>query len=193
MLTRVDGQTSRRAFLGLAAAGVAGAVSACSAAVRSMAPRSVAERARPWRAPVTTVSENARPGTDEWVIHHQGADDEIMGYAGSASVAQGGRFPLYVSTTADEFQVNAYRVGWYQGHGGRQVWRSGRLRGARQGAARVSSGTNTVSTDWDPVLEVPTDDWPPGAYLLKLSAATGGQRFVPVTVRSPSCAGKVVL
>ena len=44
------------------------------------------------------------------------------------------------------------------------------------------------------MLEVPTDDWPPGAYLLKLSAAeSGGQRYVPVTVRSPSCAGKVVL
>ena len=43
------------------------------------------------------------------------------------------------------------------------------------------------------MLEVPTDDWPPGAYLLKLIASSGGQRYVPVTVRSPSCAGKIVL
>ena len=116
-----------------------------------------------------------------------------MGYAGSASVAQGERFPLYVSTTADKFQVNAYRIGWYQGHGAREVWSSPTVKGAAQGAARVSSGTNTVTTDWDPVLEVPTDDWPPGAYLLKLMAGSGGQRYVPVTVRSPSCAGKIVL
>ena len=40
---------------------------------------------------------------------------------------------------------------------------------------------------------MPTDDWPAGAYLLKLHADSGGQRYVPVTVRSPSCAGKVVL
>ena len=40
---------------------------------------------------------------------------------------------------------------------------------------------------------MPTDDWPAGAYLLKLAADSGGQRYVPVTVRSPSCAGKVVL
>ncbi|HEX4092059.1 MAG TPA: N,N-dimethylformamidase beta subunit family domain-containing protein [Trebonia sp.] len=190
--------TSRRAFLAMAAAGVAGAVSACSGAVRSIGRGSagqhpVAASAKPWRAKVTTASENSRPGTDGWVIHHPGADDEIMGYAGKASVAQGERFPLYLSTTADRFQVNAYRIGWYQGHGAREVWSSSRLRGARQRAARVSSDTNTVSTEWDPVLEVPTDDWPPGAYLLKLTASSGGQRYVPVTVRSPSCAGKIVL
>ncbi len=40
---------------------------------------------------------------------------------------------------------------------------------------------------------MPTDDWPPGAYLVKLDADSGAQRYVPVTVRSPSCAGKVVL
>src|SRR6202021_4245850 len=34
---------------------------------------------------------------------------------------------------------------------------------------------------------------PPRAHLPKLSARSGGQRYVPVTVRSPSCAGKVVL
>ncbi|HEX4290831.1 MAG TPA: N,N-dimethylformamidase beta subunit family domain-containing protein, partial [Trebonia sp.] len=161
--------------------------------MRSVSSRPTAQSARPWRARVTTVSENSRPGTSAWAIHHRGADDEIMGYAGRASVAQGERFPLHVSTTAEEFRVNAYRIGWYQGLGGREVWWSKTIRGAAQGAARVASGTNTVSADWDPVLEVPTDDWPPGAYLLKLIASSGGQRYVPVTVRSPSCAGKVVL
>jgi hypothetical protein len=190
----VDGSTSRRAFLGLASAGLAGAVSACGGIARSIGARHpVAETARPWPSRVTAVSENARPGTDNWVIHHLGAPDEVMGYAGKASVAPGERFPLYVSTTADEFRVNAYRLGWYQGLGAREVWRSKKLRGARQNAFAVSGATNTVSTDWDPVLEVPTDDWPPGAYLLKLTASTGGQRYVPVTVRSPSCAGKIVL
>src|SRR6202021_463029 len=152
-MTPVDPTTSRRAFLAMAAAGVAGAVSACSGAVRSISPRPAAERARPWRARVTTVSENSRPGTDGGVIHHLGAEDEIMGYAGSASVAQGERFPLYVSTTADKFQVNAYRIGWYQGHGARAVWSSPTVKGAAQGAAKVSSATNTAPTDRDPVLE----------------------------------------
>lgn len=191
MLTRVEGQTSRRAFLGLAAAGVAGAVSACSNVVRAAAARRpVASTARPWRNP---VPENSLPGTSDWVIGNLGAEHEIEGYAGRASVLAGESFPLFVSTTSSGFTVTAYRLGWYQGHGARKLWKSGTLRGGAQQTATVSAATNTVSTDWDPVADVPTDDWPPGAYLLVLSADSGAQRYVPVTVRSPSCAGKVVL
>ncbi|HVT70523.1 MAG TPA: N,N-dimethylformamidase beta subunit family domain-containing protein, partial [Trebonia sp.] len=152
--------------------------------------RPAASAARPWRNP---VPENSLPGTSEWVIRHLGAEHEIEGYAGRAGVSQGETFPLFVSTTARSFTVTAYRLGWYQGHGARQLWRSATVRGGVQKPPAVSDGTNTVATDWDPVLHVPTDDWPPGAYLLRLDADSGAQRYVPVTVRSPSCAGKVVL
>ena len=191
----MDGKTSRRAFLGLAAAGVAGTVSACSGVVstgmRAAATRSAAGAARLGRARL--VAENSRPGTSAWTIRHLGAEHEIEGYAGKASVLPGESFPLFVSTTSTAFRVTAYRLGWYQGHGARQVWRSGRVRAGAQRAATVTPATNTVSAGWDPVLEVRTDDWPAGAYLLRLDADSGAQRYVPVTVRSPSCAGKVVL
>jgi hypothetical protein len=186
----MNGQTSRRAFLGLAAAGVAGTVSACGNLVRSAAIGPVAATASPWRSP---VQENALPGTSEWVIRHFGAEHEIEGYAGKASLLQGESLPLFVSTTARGFTATAYRLGWYQGHGARQVWKSRTVRGGAQRAATVAGVTNTVATNWDPVLHVPTDDWPPGAYLVKLDADSGAQRYVPVTVRSRSCAGKVVL
>jgi hypothetical protein len=192
MLTHVARQTSRRAFLGLAAAGVAGTVSACGSLARSAGAgsRPVAATARAWRNP---VPENTLPGTSDWVIRTLGAEHEIEGYAGSASLAQGEPLSLFVSTTARGFTATAYRLGWYQGHGAREVWKSKTVRGGAQRAATVTAATNTVTTDWDPALQVPTDDWPPGAYLVKLDAETGGQRYVPVTVRSPSCAGKVVL
>jgi len=196
-ITRVDGKTSRRAFLGLAAAGVAGTVSACGDAVRTGlrtgtgAAHPVAATARPWRTRV--LAENSRPGTSGWKVRHLGAEHEIEGYAGKASVLTGESFPLFVSTTSSGFTVTAYRLGWYQGYGAREVWRSRKVRGGAQRAAAVAGSTNTVSTNWDPVLDVPTDDWPAGAYLLKLDAHSGAQRYVPVTVRSPSCAGKVVL
>jgi N,N-dimethylformamidase beta subunit-like, C-terminal len=189
MLTRVDEQTSRRAFLGLAAAGLAGAVSGCSGIARSGS-RPEAPAARVWRNP---VPENSRPGATDWVIRHLGATHEIEGYPGKASVLAGEPLPLFVSTTARSFTVTAYRLGWYQGHGARQLWKSKTIRGGAQRAATVSQATSTVSTDWDPVLTVATDDWPAGAYLLKLAAESGAQRYVPVTVRSASCAGKVVL
>jgi hypothetical protein len=110
-----------------------------------------------------------------------------------ASVLSGESFPLFVSTQAPGFRVTAFRLGWYQGTGARKVWQSKNLRGGRQQSPAVVQPTNTVQTDWDPVMEVPTHDWPAGAYLLRLDADSGAQRYVPVTVRSASCAGKVVL
>ena len=164
-------------------------VSACSGIARPGS-RPSAATARRWRNP---VPENSLPGASDWVIRHLGAEHEIEGYPGKASVLAGEPLPLFVSTTARAFTVTAYRLGWYQGHGARQLWKSKTVRGGAQRAATVSDGTSTVATDWDPVLTLPTDDWPAGAYLLKLSAESGAQRYVPVTVRSPSCAGKVVL
>ena len=190
----MNGQTSRRAFLGLAAAGVAGTVSACSNVVRSAAARPAAASARSWRNP---VPENSRPGTSEWVVRHLGAEHEIEGYAaGQASVLTGENagVPLFVSTTARGFTATAYRLGWYQGHGARQVWKSATVRGGTQRTATVADSTNTVATDWDPVsprahrrLAARAPTWP------RLDADSGAQRYVPVTVRSASCAGKVVL
>ena len=40
---------------------------------------------------------------------------------------------------------------------------------------------------------VPTDGWPAGSYLLRLDAHSGAQRYIPLTIRSPDTAGKVVL
>jgi hypothetical protein len=139
------------------------------------------------------VAENSLPGDPHWEIRHLGAANAIMGYAGAASVLTGQSFPLFVSTTARGFRVSAFRLGWYGGAGARRVWQSGPVRARRQNRPSVTGGTNTVRTDWDPVLEVPTDDWPAGTYLLRLDADSGAQRYVPVTVRSASTAGRVVI
>jgi len=174
----------------VAVAGVAGAVAACTndapAPVAGPAPTAA-------RATRRAVPENALPGTNSWVIHHLGGTHEIEGYASTASLAQGDPLSLFVSTTARSFTATAYRLGWYQGHGARQVWKSQTVRGGAQRTPSVTAATNTVTAGWDPVVQVPTDDWVPGAYLVKLDAETGAQRYVPVTVRSPSVAGKVVL
>lgn len=189
MLTRMDPKTSRRAFLGLAAAGVAGAAAGCTAAPGSSAhPNAVT--AKPRRPP---VPENSLPGDPHWALRHLGGEHDIEGYTGKASVLTGESFPLFVSTTSRGFRVTAFRLGWYQGTGARKVWSSGPVRGGRQKRPAVIQPTNTVMTDWDPVLHVPTDGWPAGAYLLRLDADSGAQRYVPVTVRSASTAGKVVL
>ncbi|HXW87858.1 MAG TPA: N,N-dimethylformamidase beta subunit family domain-containing protein [Streptosporangiaceae bacterium] len=188
---------TRRAFLGAAAAAAAASAGAVAAVELDRSARSPAgARPRAAKRPAasrTTAAENALPGTNSWWISTLGAPDEIVGYAGQASVLPGERVSLYVSTTAREYQVRAFRIGWYGGDLARQVWQSGAIRGYQQAAAGFAESTRTVSTQWNVSLTVPTDDWPPGSYLFRLDAETGGQRYVPLTVRSATTAGKVVI
>jgi hypothetical protein len=137
--------------------------------------------------------ESELPGDRHWAIRHLGGEHEIEGYAGQASAAAGEPVPLFVSSQAKWFSVTAYRLGWYQGAGARRVWRSAALRGGAQRAFTVEGTTSTVTANWDPVTEVPTDGWPAGAYLLRLDGDSGAQRYVPLTIRSESAAGAVVL
>jgi len=139
------------------------------------------------------VSENELPGDPNWQISQLGAPEAMLGYTGQASVLPGEPVTLYASTTARSFTVSAFRMGWYNGDLARLLWKSGTVRGRQQSPYTVAQETNTVQTDWGPSLTIPTDDWPAGSYLLRMDAESGPQRFAPVTVRSASTAGKVVL
>jgi hypothetical protein len=181
---------TRRAFLGLGAAAVAGVAAAAkiigSGQPGGKQPATAARRRGP-------VPENTLPGDRHWRIRHLGSPEEIEGYAGRASVLPGEPVRLYVSTTSAGYRVVAFRMGWYGGDLARRVWESGRLRGRRQRAPVIDKTTNTVSAGWEPSLTVPTHDWPAGSYLLRLDADSGAQRYVPLTIRSGDTAGKIVI
>jgi hypothetical protein len=185
---------TRRSFLGTAAAAAtavpaAGAI-ASVAGCQSAPSASGKGPAAPRR---TVVPENSLPGDKHWWIKHLGAPDAIMGYAAQASVLPGEPIDLYVSTTSREFSVLAFRMGWYHGDLARLVWQSGSVRGHRQRAASFVEETRTVRTRWGRSLRITeTGDWPAGSYLLRLDSQAG-QRYVPITIRSSSAAGKVVL
>ncbi|WP_327093225.1 N,N-dimethylformamidase beta subunit family domain-containing protein [Nonomuraea sp. NBC_01738] len=140
--------------------------------------------------PTTTPKSHTAspPPPSAWRITKQGAEHEIEGYADHVSVLPGERFTLKVSTTAPRFTVRAYRMGARPA----ETWASGKIPGVRQAAWRRDEGMVSAA-HWKPSLTVDTKGWQEGAYLLRLDASTGGQRYVPVTVRSASTAGKVVL
>lgn len=187
--------TNRRRFLGLTVGAAAG-LSACGRPEHPAASRRAgsADRSAPALVPSAAGSESARPGNADWAIRDAGHPDAIEGYADRTSVLPGERFGLYVSTTAPGFTVSAYRMGWYGGARARRVWTSDHLPGGRQAAATVDPETRMVRTVWTKTTTVDTKDWPEGSYLLRLDADGGaGQRYVPVTVRSRSTAGRTVI
>ncbi|WP_433255362.1 N,N-dimethylformamidase beta subunit family domain-containing protein [Streptosporangium sp. CA-135522] len=140
------------------------------------------------------AAENAKAGDPRWRLRERGAEHEIEGFADRVSVLPGGSFRLYVSTTAGRYTARAFRVGWYGGAGARQVWESAELPGVRQAPPRTIAATGAVSAaHWEPGPEVNTSGWPEGSYLIRLEAAGGGRRYVPITVRSASTRGRLVV
>jgi hypothetical protein len=173
------------AGLGLTAAGCSdsgGGAGASSTASRGAAKAAAAPRA-----------EEDLPGNADWRLTSTGQPDAIVGYTDQVSVLPGERVGLYVSTTSPTYRVSAYRVGWYGGTEARLVWRSESQPGKGQGGPVLASATRTVRTGWERSLTLATDGWPAGAYLLRLDASNGHQRYVPLIVRSTTAAGKVLL
>jgi hypothetical protein len=139
------------------------------------------------------AAENAKTGTESWHIGQVARAGEIEGFTTRTDILPGEQLRLAVSTRAPWYGINVYRAGWYGGQLMREVWRSGALQGHRLAPATLSAATYTVLTSWRPNEVIDTKGWPPGAYLLRLNASTGGQRYLPVTVRSTSARDAVVL
>ena len=130
-----------------------------------------------------------RTGTAWWVTSQQN-DRAIEGFASQVSaVGRRQGHSLRQHDGRSSFHVEAYRMGYYQGIGGRLVWRSAEVRGVQQPDPVLSAPTNTIECQWSPSLSFTVgSSWPPGAYLLKLVGATGEQQFVPsasATTRPP--------
>ncbi|MFF3563769.1 N,N-dimethylformamidase beta subunit family domain-containing protein [Streptomyces sp. NPDC002574] len=178
----------RRRFLeGVSAVGATAVAGGCSAS--GPPPRVRA------RTGLDVRAENARPGHRDWELRTRGDDRAIEGFADRVSVLPGEEFRLLVSTTGRTYRAEAFRMGWYGGAHARRVWASGDLPGREQPVPGPQGATRTVSAArWDPGVRVPTRGWPEGAYLVRLTAGgSGAQRYVPVTVRSRTAAGRVVL
>ena len=175
---------------------------ASSAAPTTLAPHptETAPAKDPYADPGWVAAENQRPGTSDWRIAGDPADPVadtplswIEGYADTTSAQHGQTVALFVDTPAETFRVRAFRMGWYGGTEGRLVWESPVVHGGRQPAASFDSHIGMAEAPWARSLtfEV-TDQWPPGAYLLKLETAAGGGHYVPLTVRDDSAAAALL-
>lgn len=132
------------------------------------------------------IAENKRPGTSAWQIAGQGSG-MIEGFAGLNYAQAGQVVGLYVSTDQPSFRVTAYRMGWYGGAGGREVWQSGAVAGRVQPPCPVQHSTNMVScANWTRSLSMKvTAEFLPGDYLLKLTGSDNAQSYILLTVWQP--------
>ena len=67
------------------------------------------------------VCENSKPGTpkDQW--YNTGNYGDIEGFGTATSVQAGEALPFKVRTPSTNWQIDIYRLGWYQGNGARLI------------------------------------------------------------------------
>ena len=140
-----------------------------------------------------STSAAAVPGTPGWQITNPGPEHSIEGFADRISVTPGEPVRLFVSTTAHNFTVTAFRMGNYTGSEAKQTWQSEPHAGHVQARSTLQNPTSTVVAPWDPSLTIDTTGWGPGDYLLRLDGDNGSQQYVPLTVRTPSNEGRIVI
>src|SRR5438552_428787 len=136
------------------------------------------------------VLENQQPGSMGWSMWPSGkpADDagkQIKGYASATSVNLGESITFYVTVNpAQQYTMDVYRMGWYQGQGGRLMQNIGPLQGVAQPACPVDANTGLIECDWTAsyTLSVPTT-WTSGAFVVMLTNAQGYQNYITFVVR----------
>jgi hypothetical protein len=193
-------QTRRTFIANLAALGLGTAAAAHQPENFSKAPGATAAT-RP------IVAENEKPGTKDWlltkvdaVMAHVSPNQQvgdyyvrsrkIEGFASNNSFRAGERVTFFVSTDpASDFTIEIFRMGYYQGLGGRRVMSAGPIPGSAQPTPKDGE-RNLRECQWKPAYSfVVPDDWVSGVHLAKLTrTADDFQAYVVFIVKDDRAA-----
>jgi hypothetical protein len=148
---------------------------AATTALGTMVPLQALQAAPPDRERIK--AENEHEGTTEWQLTYTRVNPQskyrcpwIEGYVSRTSVRAGDRLDFMVSTEpASPFVIDLYRMGYYQGKGGRHLMRLGPFPGQTQPTPPVGD-ERLRECRWQSctTLEIPAK-WVSGVYLGKLS------------------------
>lgn len=122
--------------------------------------------------------ENEKPGTADWLLSHVRLDPNerhrcpwIEGYSSKTSLRAGESLEIMVSTKPPSpFVIDFYRLGYYQGKGGRHILRLGPFKGMARPVPQVGK-ERLRQCQWEPAVSITIpQDWLSGVYLAKLTA-----------------------
>ncbi|MEM7012319.1 MAG: N,N-dimethylformamidase beta subunit family domain-containing protein, partial [Verrucomicrobiota bacterium] len=136
----------------------------------------------------SSVQENTNPGTTDWQLTRVRINDGkyrttlIEGYASHQSIKAGESLTFFVSTKPErQFTIDVYRLGYYDGKGGRHMTQLGPFDGRSQPTPEMKPENRLRECQWEPSaqLTIP-DDWPSGVYLGKLTTDGVLEREGPI-------------
>ena len=152
--------------------------------------------------PNLVALENRKPGTNRWQIGWE-SNGQVEGYTSEVSVSPGERVQFHISLRpAGRYRIEIYRLGWYQGLGGRLYGCLPSCRsdepGSPQAVPAYDPSTGYVDAGW-PVTDVLNvgNSWLSGYYLgvVRVTAGSdvGAAYRIPFIVRAPSERRSLVL
>src|SRR5919112_4163686 len=137
------------------------------------------------------VIENQQAGSSDWQMRRKGykvskdMKGQIKGYASATSVNKGEQIDFHVTVNpAQKFTIDVYRMGWYNGQGGRLLQNIGPLDGITQPKPTPDPTTGLIDCNWSSsyTLTVP-DTWTSGIYLAVLTNEKNYQNYIIFVVR----------
>src|SRR5258706_10504165 len=136
--------------------------------------------------------ENQLPGTTDWQLSNPAPYDTktfhyptIEGYAWTTSAQAGDEVKFSVSTISPSFSADIYRMGWYQGKGGRLMQSIPTIQGYKYSLPSPGAMTGLVEATWPVAFTLKTNPgWISGMYMVKLTASNGEQSYIPFVLQS---------
>jgi hypothetical protein len=130
--------------------------------------------------------ENQNPGTGDWSPTNVADNHEIEGYASLTSVNAGSPISFFVNAQDPQYTEAVYRLGYYQGLGGRQMTTTTTFTSVVQPAPTQDPNTGMIECNWThPLTLTIPSNWVSGIYVVKLTGVPSGkQRLISFVVRN---------
>ncbi|GAA1603788.1 hypothetical protein GCM10009804_70240 [Kribbella hippodromi] len=152
------------------------------------------------RRPSAVITrENSRRGSNGWNLRAGRTSDDkrrqIQGYASATSVQAGEELHFHLSCDSpQQVRIDLYRLGFYNGKGGRLVLSSPPLHAETQQAPRTDPSTRLVWCEWTRTwtVRIPAD-WVSGYYQAVFTRADGVRAGTVFVVRDDAAASEVLV
>jgi hypothetical protein len=125
------------------------------------------------------LSIDPAAGPLDWRLAHPSA--AVEGYPGTASVLPGGQIDLHIRSLGGPVRLDVFRVGRDDAE---HLLTVARVPASTEPLARPDPATGLVEERWpvSTTLAIPAS-WRSGVYLVKLTAASSAQGYIPFVVR----------
>jgi hypothetical protein len=122
------------------------------------------------------------------------APQRVEGYVDAMSVNAGEAVTFRVSSRLGNYSVSILRIGWYNGAGAREVYRSSGIAGINYPTPAWDTN-GMVACSWPAALAVSTAGWTSGYYLAALIPQSTGlaESYVPFVVREDASTAPILM